>query len=416
MDGSGKALAHGACLAVGASLSLAGAPLVGATIAAVGAYRASRDGINPVKAVGAFAWDAISGLKALVDAEKGMVLEPINAIAGALADQAQNKLIGFEFNTEQQQELGTDWLADLADRGNVGVLGDQGEGKSYILRYLAYRFVEQHRGQCRIYIHDIEDGQGHGAKHSWFGWPHGSIVFTRPDDLPQIIGAIEQAIDEPDFLPTLLLVDEFNNVLDELDTEAIALIDRGLKRIRNRGKKRNVHFAFGTQDINVADLGLNRAAIKRLSWIVLPKMAGSPGNFANLDLSDEAKVERRAAYAQLKALDPTEGIYPALLWHDRHWSLRGIPDLTWLPETIDLTTGEAVTDGPTWVDEFLAQHPDFDPSRYTSASKLTDAINAVLRGEGVPLVKRLKTDERYQSIRQFWDGGRGVATEPATEN
>jgi len=416
MDGSGKALTNGACLAVGASLSLAGAPLVGATIAAVGAYRASRDGINPVKAVGAFAWDAISGLKGLLDAEKGMVLQPINAVAGALADQAQNKLIGFEFNTEQQQELGTDWLADLADRGNVGVLGDQGEGKSYILRYLAYRFVEQHRGQCRIYIHDIEDGQGHGAKHSWFGWPHGSIVFTRPDDLPQIIGAIEQAIDEPDFLPTLLLVDEFNNVLDELDTEAIALIDRGLKRIRNRGKKRNVHFAFGTQDINVADFGLNRAAIKRLSWIVLPKMAGSPGNFANLDLSDEAKTERRAAYAQLKALDPTEGIYPALLWHDRHWSLRGIPDLTWLPDVIDLTTGEAVTDGPSWVDEFLAQHPDFDPSRYTSASKLTDAINAVLRGEGVPLVKRLKTDERYQSIRQFWDGGRGVATEPATEN
>lgn len=414
MDRSGKALTNGACLAVGASLSLAGAPLVGATIAAVGAYRASRDGINPVKAMGAFAWDAISGLKGLLDAEKGMVLQPINAVAGALADQAQNKLIGFEFNTEQQQELGTDWLADLADRGNVGVLGDQGEGKSFILRYLAYRFVEQHRGQCRIYIHDIEDGQGHGAKHSWFGWPHGSIVFTRPDDLPQIVCAIDKAIDEPDFLPTLLLVDEFNNVLDELDTEAIALIDRGLKRIRNRGKKRNVHFAFGTQDINVADLGLNRAAIKRLSWIVLPKMAGSPGNFANLDLSDEAKVERRAAYAQLKALQPTEGIYPALLWHDRHWSLRGIPDLTWLPDVIDLTTGEAVTDAPTWVDEFLAQHPDFDPSRYQSLTKMTDGINRVLRDAGETQVRRASTDTRYQAIKAWWEGGRGVSPERTT--
>ncbi len=193
-------------------------------------------------------------------------------------------------------------------------------------------------------------------------------------------------------------------------------MDKGLKRIRNRGKKRGIHFAFGTQDINVSDLGLNRAAIKKLSWIVLPKMAGSPGNFANLDLSDEAKAERKAAYAQLKALDKTEDTYPALLYHNRHWSLRGIPDLTWLPETIDLLTGETATDTPSWVDEFLAAHPDFDPSRYTSASKLTDGINTVLRGEGVPLVKRLKTDDRYQAIKDFLEGCRGVSAEQATEN
>jgi len=143
-------------------------------------------------------------------------------------------------------------------------------------------------------------------------------------------------------------------------------------------------------------------------------MAGSPGNFANLDLSDEAKVERRAAHAQLKALEPSTGVYPALLWHDRHWSLRGIPDLTWLPDVIDLTTGQAVTDGPTWVDEFLSAHPDFDPAAYQSLTKLTDGINRALKADGLTQVRRSQSDERYLAIREFWERGRGVSAERTT--
>jgi hypothetical protein len=87
--------------------------------------------------------------------------------------------------------------------------------------------------------------------------------------------------------------------------------------------------------------------------------------------------------------------------------LRGIPDLTWLPDTIDLTTGEAVTDGPSWVDEFLAQHPDFDPTGYQSLTKLTDGINRVLRDAGETQVRRASTDTRYQAIKAWWEGGRG---------
>lgn len=395
-------LVNGAAIVAGAALALAEMPLIGAAIAAVGAYRAAKDGANPMVASSLFIWDVVSGLKGMVQAEKGLVVEPIGAVCGALADQAQTQLVRFEFRPGGTQELGTDWLAELADSGNVGVLGDQGEGKSFILRYLAYRFVERHGGNCRVYIHDIEDGQGHGAKHSWFGWPRGSVVFTAPDELPAIVQEIDGAIAAPDFLPTLLLVDELNNCLDELDADQIGIIDQGLKRIRNRGKKRGIHFAFGTQDINVADLGLNRAAIKKLSWIVLPKMAGSPGNFANLDLSDEAKAERKAAYAQLKALPKVEGQYPCLLYHNRHWSLRGIPALGWLPETIDLLPGQAVGN---WLDEFLASHPDFEAQNHTSARKLSDSISAVLVAENEKAIRRDDTDDRYLSIKAHFEGG-----------
>ena len=239
------------------------------------------------------------------------------------------------------------------------------------------------------------------------------MVFTAPDELPAIIQEIDQAIDTPDFLPTLLLVDELNNCLDELDTDQIGITDQGLKRIRNRGKKRGIHFAFGTQDVNVADLGLNRAAIKKLSWIVLPKMAGSPGNFANLDLSDEAKAERKAAYAQLKALDKSEGIYPALLYHNRHWSLRGIPELSWLPETIELLPPEQ---GQPWLVQFFSIHPDFEHPTFTSARKLTDAINEILRSENEPLIQRTDTDTRYQEVKAWLEGGRGGSAQPTTDN
>ena len=406
-------LVNGACIAAGAALAIADFPLIGAAIAAVGAYRAVKDGTNPLAAVSLFAWDTVSGFKGMVQSEQAIVTAPVQAVAGALFDQAQSSLVKFEFRAGGTQELGTDWLADLADSGNVGVLGDQGEGKSFILRYLAYRFVERHGGNCRVYIHDIEDGQGHGAKHSWFGWPRGSVVFTAPDELPAIIQEIDQAIDTPDFLPTLLLVDELNNCLDELDTDQIGITDQGLKRIRNRGKKRGIHFAFGTQDVNVADLGLNRAAIKKLSWIVLPKMAGSPGNFANLDLSDEAKAERKAAYAQLKALDKSEGIYPALLYHNRHWSLRGIPELSWLPETIELLPPEQ---GQPWLVQFFSIHPDFEHPTFTSARKLTDAINEILRSENEPLIQRTDTDTRYQEVKAWLKGGRGGSAQPTTDN
>ena len=50
-------LVNGACIAAGAALAIADFPLIGAAIAAVGAYRAVKDGTNPLAAVSLFAWD-----------------------------------------------------------------------------------------------------------------------------------------------------------------------------------------------------------------------------------------------------------------------------------------------------------------------------------------------------------------------
>lgn len=393
MGGDQSKVTRGATIALAIATSWLDLPVMASVLAGVGIYQSLKAGSNPAKDLGAFARDIIRGFGAIATEEKSVIEYPARALRG-LTGRSPITL------AKSGLDLPTEWLGKLATKPcKVGILGDEGEGKSYLLRYFLYRFLAAHDfdlSRCRVFVHDVEGGLGHGERSSWLGLPEGSQVFNDPSDFLAILEQIQESIDRPDFKPTLLLVDEFNNLLDEFDKSDRAVIDSHLKQIRNRGKKRAISLVFGTQDANVVDLGLSSAAVRRLDWVTLPKMATSASNFRNLGLSAETEKHRAELATKLKTIDKSGGCYPALLYCDRSFFLVRIPDLSGLPKTLPIE--EEKTPDQWWA-EFSAEHPEITPDNYQSARKLTEAVNAILRGNGEALIKRSNDDPRYCLIK-----------------
>jgi len=382
-------------------------PWIAALIAALGTHQSWEKG-TPFNAVRACFGLLSEGCYLLFNREWQFVDVPAERINGALAKPPgtgiakQTPLSGW-FGYKGNQKLGTDWLLDMALENNIGLLGDEGEGKSYVLRLLAYEFVKRHNGNCRLFIHDIEDGYGHDDEpFDWFGLKKGQFLFTDAHDLPALLTA---ALDDSK-LPTLVLVDELNNAMDELDDDEKADVRQGFKALRNRGKKRKTRFVIGTQDGDVGSLGLNSAAIRKLVWVVFPLMAFRSSSYRLLDLTQDEKDNLAAVQGQLSAYKPKPGDHPVVVCHHGDISLRGIPHIEGLPKKLELFDSEPFAD---WFENWLANHPDFQPHSYQSATAIAKAINEVLRFEkshqltDEKLIETSeKRDRRYAAISRWW--------------
>ena len=370
--------------------------LLGPIIGFLAAYKSYEES-NPAVAVWAFLGLMADALSQVLNQERQWLDVPVERLNGAIAHQSP--LAGW-FGFQGQQDLGTDWLLALSADNNLAFLGDQGEGKSYALHYLAYHFVKAHQGNCRLYVHDIEDGRGHGEQFNWFGLEHGKYRFTDAHDLVYILHAV---MDDADGLPTLVLIDEVNNAIDELSEEEHQELKQAFKAVRNRGKKRQVQFAIGTQDNNVEDLGLNQAAIRKLVWVIFPRMARFKSSYRNLDLDDEGKDQLKAAQGQLAAYQPKPTDHPVIVSYAGNVSLRNLPEVENLPETLVFNPSDD------WLKTWLETHPNCELTAHNSIRSLVDGINEILRQEKTDgltadtLIKRDASDYRYQSIKTYWE-------------
>lgn len=398
MNGKDKqnSVTRGAMTCLGVSLSFLEFPYLAALVTGVSVYQSFKNGSNPGQDIVSFSRDVLKGFKSVLDEEKSNIEFPVSALKG-LSD---NSFITLK---KSGKTLKTDWINELAGKSNIGLLGDQGEGKSFLLRYFLYQFLRSHNfnlSKCRVFIHDIENGLGHGEQITpWLGLSD-TYVYSDPDDFVSILQEIDKSIDRPDFTPTLLIVDEFNNTLDELSKTQLETVWSVLKSIRNRGKKRKIHMVFSTQDINVSDLGLSQAIIRKTDWVVYPKMSQSSANFTNFGLSPDAEKLRSSLATELKNIDRSGEIYPVLLYRDKTFSLVRIPDLSALPETLPVATELTPSE---WWDMFSKEH-GLDLSDYTSTRKLIDGVNDILRVKGDPLISRKNTDRRYCLLRGLKDG------------
>lgn len=386
---------RGSMICLGLALSFLELPTLAGIITGLAVYQSLKNGSNPGRDFIGFTQDVVKGFQSFVDSEKPILDFPVSALKGI----TESNFITLK---KSGRTLSTDWIEEIAGKSNLGLLGDQGEGKSFLLRYILYQFLRSHDfnlSKCRVYIHDMENGLGHGEKSTWLGL-NDSYVYSDPDDFVSILQDIERTIDRPDFIPTLLITDEFNNLLDELSKEQRETVDTVLKAIRNRGKKRKIHLVFSTQDINVSDLGLNQAIIRKMDWIIYPKMCQA-ANFRNFNLSTDCEAHRAKLTTELKSIDRVSGIFPVLLYRDKSFSLVRIPDLTGLPTELPTETELTPMD---WWETFTRSHPEIDPNQYTSIRKLVDGVNDVLRGEGQPLINRKLSDPRYCLLRDLKDG------------
>ncbi len=383
---------RGATLALGLLASCAGFGLPSAVLGGFSVWQSIKSGKNPLSDLKMFCSGVIEGFQVLGKEEQDTLSWPAVTLSNKFKNQAPLFVAGKTGQTLDQQ-----WLHDVAGSENLAVLGDQGEGKSTILHYLIYRFLQKHPNG-RVWIHDIEGGQGHGKINQWLGLPH---VFQEPQELLRLAREVRQGIEDTDMIPTLLVVDEFTNTMGCLSPKAVEETVDHLKQIANRGKKRNIFFVIGSHEITAKDLKLNKAFIQKFTWVILPTVAALESTYANLCLPPESKTQKDKALEDLAVIDRAGGVYPCVVCTKRDVSLRRVPDLSGMPETLQFESEQSPDE---WLADLVDRH-SIDPSEFNSIRKLTEAINEALDESEEPQVQRKNSDERYLAIKRLYEGG-----------
>lgn len=382
---------RGATLALGLLASCAGFGIPSAVLGGFSVWQSIKSGKNPLSDLKAFCSGVIEGFQVLSKEEQDTLSWPAVILSNKFKNQAPLFVTG-----KTGQALDQQWLHDVAGSENLAVLGRQGEGKSMLLHYAIYQFLVKYP-EGRVWIHDIEGGQGHGKINQWLGLPN---VFQDPLDLPRLAREVRQGIEDNDLIPTLLVVDEFTNTMGCLPSKVAEETVDHLKQIANRGKKRNTFFVIGSHEMTAQDLKLNRAFIQKFVWVILPKVARLESTYTNLCLPPESKAQKAEAIEELKTIDRTGNIYPCVVCIDTDISLRRIPDLSGMPETLQFESERSPDE---WLADLVSRH-SINPSGFTSIRKLTDAINAALSESEEPQIQRKNSDERYLAIKRLYEG------------
>lgn len=403
---------QGALFTLGGVVSFTAAPFVGACIGTLAYWQMQRRGYGLLESVGATYNLLQEGISDLMVSHKPH-LNPSQLVSNVLNQTPIGKLI--ELDLSRELKLDGSWMQQLitVDRDterlrSFGVLGEPGDGKSYLLRYVIYHFIRQHpTGQ--VYIHDIDLARtikkwGEGA---WYGLPVGEVVYSDPEDFPRIVRTIANTIKQSgDDAPILLVVDEFNNLLSELDEKTRAKTVEQLNTIKNRGGKRLIQFAIASQAADVEGLGLSQAFVRSLDWVVLKRSALTDGATRNMGLRPTLKQRFTELADKLEDL-PTqfEGFRPCITYLSKDLALTGVPDLSDLPYRLDIQTPQDAAS--TWLAQFLTQHPQLclkvQDGEITSKTQLGNAIDPILKASGEWVLKRsMKRDDRWAEISRRW--------------
>ena len=202
------------------------------------------------------------------------------------------------------------------------------------------------------------------------------------------------------------MVDEFNNLLSELDEKTRAKTVEQLNTIKNRGGKRLIQFAIASQAADVEGLGLSQAFVRSLDWVVLKRSALTDGATRNMGLRSTLKQRFTELANKLEDL-PTqcEGIRPCITYLSKELTLTGVPDLSDLPYRLEIQTPQDAAS--TWLTQLLREYPQIllklQDGEITSKTQLKNTIDPLLRNQGERVLKRsLKEDARWAEISRRW--------------
>ena len=403
---------QGTLFVLGGVVSFTAAPFVGACIGSLAIWRMQRKGYGLFQALGATYNLLQESINDLFEANQADI-NPTQLISTVINQTPIGKLI--ELDLSRELKLDGSWMHQLITLDpdterlrSFGVLGEPGDGKSYLLRYVIYHFIRQHpTGQ--VYIHDIDLARtikkwGEGA---WYGLPVGEVVYSDPEDFPRIVRNIANTIKQSgDDSPILLVVDEFNNLLADLDEKVREKTIQQLGTIKNRGGKRLIQFAIASQAADVEGLGLSQAFVRSLDWVVLKRSALTDGVTRNMGLRPTLKQRFTELADKLEDLPSQfQGFRPCVTYLSKELALTGVPDLSGLPFRLDITSPEDAAN--TWLTQFLTRHPEVlelveDGVIQNKTQFVREAINPILRKNEEPLIQTKNEDARWVELGRSW--------------
>ena len=403
----------GGLFLVGATLSFSGSYIVGGVLGTAVYWYMRKKNIGLIEAAIATGGTIKDCFTSVIDELSRPAEGHTGEIISAVLEQIP-VLKHFELEMRQSLDAEGEWLEALVRMNpktermrSFGVLGEPGDGKSWILRFVILRFLDQYPNG-RIFIHDMELKEttkklGDGA---WFGLPVGTVVYETPEDFKHIIKFVSKELDSPtDDSPILLVVDEMNNLLKKFSEKEQGRIMSALDDIKNRGGKRRIQFAIASQASDVKGSGLSEAFIRALDWVILRTAAQVGSIHRNMGLRESQKKQFDDMVDDLEGLPEIEGVYPCITYVEKKLTLTAVPDLGWMP--MQLTIKSPAEASLEWFRRILAAHPDLlskvQEGQLTSRTQFGNALDAILRDAGEPLLRRRDTDLRWKEIREHWD-------------
>ncbi|HEY9763473.1 MAG TPA: hypothetical protein V6D07_13160 [Trichocoleus sp.] len=406
--------ATGALFLLGSAISFGANPFVGACIGTAAYARMQQRKFGLLQSVAAV-WPlvrepiqaALEGLTAGGKEHSGEVLSTILSQTPLLKH--------FELQLKERLALDGAWLEALVTLNpkterlrSFGVLGEPGDGKSWLLRYALLKFIRSYP-KGRVYIHDIdlELTKKKWGEAAWFGLPEGQVVFSDPHDFELLVKQISNELDDPtDDTPILLVIDEFNNLMPKFSEKTQQRLGLQLEQIKNRGGKRLIQFAIASQAIDVAGLGLRRAFIRSLDWVVLRMASQVGGVYDNLGLRESQKKEFNALVDQLVDLpESIDDFWPCITFIGKQLALTGVPDLSWMPPVLTIISPDEKA--TSWLLELFEAQPELlyrvQAGEISSRTQFGNILDPMLRAAGEKILKRNSSDSRWKEIAARWD-------------
>ncbi|HEY9737563.1 MAG TPA: hypothetical protein V6D06_14815 [Trichocoleus sp.] len=406
--------ATGALFLLGSAIAFGANPFVGACIGTAAYYRMQRRGFGLLQSV-LSVWPLLrEPVQEVIEQLTADGKEQSGEVVSNLLQQMP-LLKHFELKLKESLALNDEWLEQLVTPNpnterlrSFAVLGEPGDGKSWLLRYVIFHFIRNYPNG-RVYIHDIELEQTRKkwGEAAWFGLPEGQVVFSEPHEFELLVSDISNELDNPaSDSPILLVVDEFNNLMPKFSEKQQQRLGGQLEDIKNRGGKRLIQFAIASQVIDVAGFGLRRAFIRSLDWVVLRMASQVGGVYDNLGLRDSQKKEFNGLVDQLVDLPSSiDDFWPCITFIGKQLALAGVPDLSWMPPVLSIISPSE--QAASWLQQLFEEQPDLlyriQAKDIPSRTQFGKVLDPILKVRGEQPLKRNSSDPRWKEIADRWD-------------
>jgi hypothetical protein len=400
---------YGALFGLSCGWAALQSPLVGGLAATAVFAVMQRKGFNPIDSASA-AWSLIAQEIDEAAPSAEINFDAVRLVSKAVQQTPLSKYL--EFDLAERHQINADWIVRAFTLNNhtkrvrsLGLMGEPGDGKTMLQRYLIYLFLRQNP-DGEVYVHDSQL-QYHLKENPdfWLGLEQGKHLFITPAELVSLVDKVRRRVLEASPIPTLLVIDEFNNTLPLVKESQRDSVLEGLRAIKDQGGKHRIQFVLSTQAGSVGEAGINQAFMRSLDWCIFRQSLLTGGIIRNLGLRDKAQDAFKRLSDELEGM-PLEinGHRPVITYLDKEIELNGVPDLSGLPKRIELLSPD--DEGKAWLKSIFATYPDvatlIETGGITSRSALIDHLNPILKRAGQKAIRRDDSDFRNVALKDNW--------------
>jgi len=260
----------------------------------------------------------------------------------------------------QNLELDVDWFDSWDKRSGI-VCGESGDGKTFILKYVVYRFLQSNQ-QGKLYICDPDYGSSHGdaPPNDWYKLPLGRVVYIEVPDIIKVVNKVSSFVDQrvketaiavsegepkPEYEPILLVVDELPSIVARLDKEAVEEFLGAIGNILRRGLKQRVTFKLGTQSLAVRFIKLPQDVLRQIETVMLWRASQVKDNYDNLGIRPAIVDGMIGEVCELPQVLGDR--FVCVTFAGKQLQIKGIPKLGEIKVEAPATEQETAIDEPT---------------------------------------------------------------------